>query len=132
MLTRFIQMQIKDHPKKDGSYPVYYKPKKGYDRVNFTVECGWNTSRMPDGTIHSDCAMSDEALSAYHTHWLKPYNIGSENWCDQLEEMMEEIKGELYQYADRKLTDDEMWACSNLEDMYDLLERAKDYAEAYR
>lgn len=132
MLTRFIQMPIKDHPKEDGSYPVFYTPNKAYERVNFTVEAGWNTSRLADGSIHSKCAMSDEDLSAYHTHWLKPYNIGSENWSDQLEEMMEEIKGELYQYADRKLNDDEMWKCSNLEDMYDLLERAKDYAEAYR
>lgn len=132
MLIRFIQMQIKDHPKKDGSYMIYHVPSKSYERINFTVECGWNTHRDQNGSIYKDCAMSDEELEAFHSHWLKPYNIGSENWFDQIEEMMEEIKGELYQYADRKLNDDEMWACSNLEDMYDLLERAKDYAEAYR
>ena len=132
MLTRFIQMQIKDHPKGDGSYMIYHVPSKSYERINFTVECGWNTHRQADGSIYKDVAMSDEELEDFHSHWLKLYNFGSENWADIIDEMMTEIKGKLYQYADRKLTDDEMWACSNLEDMYDLLERAKEYAEAYR
>lgn len=132
MLTRFIQMPIKDHPKEDGSYDIYHVPSKSYERINFTVECGWNTHRDQDGSICKDWAMSDEELEDFHSHWLKRYNFGSENWADIIDEMMIEIKGELYQYADRELNDDEMWECSNLEDMYDLLERAKDYAEAYR
>lgn len=132
MLTRFTQMQIKDHPKEDGAYIIYHVPSKSYEHINFTVECGWNTHREPDGSIYKDCAMSDEELEAFHSHWLKLYNFGSENWADIIDEMMTEVKGELFHYADRKLNDDEMWACSNLEDMYDLLERAKEYAEAYR
>jgi len=132
MLTRFTQMNINVRPKEDGSYIVFHKASARYETMDFTAEFGWNTTRLDDGSTLSESAIPDSEMARWYAHWLKPYNIGSENWFDQIEEMMEEIKGELYQYADRKLTDDEMWACSNLEDMYDLLERAKEYAEAYR
>lgn len=53
-------------PVREGTYIVMNK----YGNISemmYTVECGWNTSRDPDGTIDPSTALND----GYVIGWLK-------------------------------------------------------------
>lgn len=131
-MLRFTQMNFKVRPEKDGFYIVYYKDEKAYIPMSFTVEFGWNTTRFSNGEIDNRNAIPDEDMKGVFGYWLKPYTISSNYWFDEIETMLDEVKADLKQYDERRLTDDEAEHCYNLEELRDLLEQAKDFAEALR
>lgn len=131
-MRRFTEMNFKVRPEEDGSYVVFHKAGARYETMDFTTEFGWNTTRFDDGSVYSGTAIPDGEMARCYAHWLKQYRIGSNYWFDEIETMLDEVKAELKQYDDRRLTDDEADRCDNLEELRDLLEKAKDFAEVLR
>jgi len=133
-MLRFTQMNFNVRPEKDGFYIVYYKHLKEYMPMSYTVEFGWNTTRFSDGEADNEFAIPDEDMNYSFGYWLKPYTIGSNYWFDEIETMLDEVKAELKGSADDywSMTEDEKYRCDNLEELRDLLEKAKDFAEVLR
>ena len=133
-MLRFTQMNFKVRPEKDGSYIVYYRNEKVYMPMSFTVEFGWNTTRFSDGEIDNRNVIPDEDMIDVFGYWLKPYTISSNYWFDEIETMLDEVKAELKGCAEDywSMTEDEKYRCDNLEELRDLLEKAKDFAEVLR
>jgi len=133
-MLRFTQMNFNVRPEKDGFYIVYYKDEKAYMPMSFTTEFGWNTTRFSDGEVTNESMIPDEDMKAVFGYWLKQYRIGSNYWFDEIETMLDEVKAELKGSADDywSMTEDEKYRCDNLEELRDLLEKAKDFAEVLR
>ena len=133
-MIRLTQMNFKVRPEADGFYIVYYKGEKAYLPMSFTVEFGWNTTRFSNGEIDNRNVIPDEDMAAVYGYWLKPYTISSNYWFDEIETMLDEVKAELKGCAEDywSMTEDEKYRCDNLEELRDLLEKAKDFAEVLR
>ena len=131
-MIRLTQMNFKVRPEEDGSYIVFHKASARYETMDFTTEFGWNTTRFDDGSTLSESAIPDSEMARWYAYWLKPYRISSNYWFDEIETMLDEVKADLKQYDERRLTDDEAERCDNLEELRDLLEQAKDFAEVLR
>lgn len=134
-MLRFTQKNFNVRPEKDGFYIVYYKKdEEAFMPMSFTTEFGWNTTRFSGGEIDNRNAISDEDMKDVFRYWLKPYTIGSNYWFDEIETMLDEVKAELKGSAEDywSMTEDEKYRCDNLEELRDLLKKAKDFAEVLR
>lgn len=133
-MLRFTQMNFNVRPEKNGNYIVFRKHTKQFENVTFTTEYGWNTEIYDDGEISNKYAISDEIMASTHNYWLKPYTISSNYWFDEIETMLDEVRAELKGSAEDywSMTEDEKYRCDNLEELRDLLEKAKDFAEVLR
>lgn len=137
-MKRFVEMPFDVKPEADDNYMVVYDKETAkllghrHNVISYTKEGGWNTHITFDGECYKDSALDVDELKDAFTCWLMPYTVGINYWFDQIDTIIEEVKGELYTYADRKLTDDEMEQCEKLEELYDLLDKAKDFAKEFR
>lgn len=133
-MIRLTQMNFKVRPEEDGSYVVFHKASARYETMDFTAEFGWNTTRFDDGSTLSESAIPDSEMARWYAYWLKPYRISSNYWFDEIETMLDEVKAELKGSAEDywSMTEDEKYRCDNLEELRDLLEKAKDFAEVLR
>ena len=98
--------------------------------MSYTEEFGWNTfysatNNEPKG---ESVAMSAEEMRVFHKGWLRPYEIGEENWFDQTVEMLEEVQGLQREYESEQRNDDKSDA---LDEFAALLDQAKDFAEVF-
>lgn len=133
-MLRFTQMNFKVRPEKDGNYICFRKHEKEFTTISFTTEFGWNTTRFSPDEVDNDNVISDSDMARHFGYWLKPYTISSNYWFDEIETMLDEVKAELKGCAEDywSMTEDEKYRCDNLEELRDLLEKAKDFAEVLR
>ena len=131
-LKVFERMPFTTHPDKDGHYVVV--PNKGsikadmfpVDIIGYSLENGWN------GILDAENAIADEDMKYSWSCWLKPYTIGKRNWYETIETMLDEVRQELATYSDRELTEKEDEEYDNLDELYEHLENARDFAEVLK
>lgn len=129
-MLRFDQHSFSLRPEKDGAYIVVNNDGV-VETFTFTVEKGWNTYRHTDGSLYARTGIPDSFMTRYYKCWLSKHTIGTNYWFDEIETTLDEVKADLKNYDERKLTEDEMERCDNLEELRDVLERAKEIAEVF-
>lgn len=132
---RFIKKPFSEKPDKNGYYllvePKYKDSRDGdYYPMQYTTEGGWNTFINSKGKLYDSSAISVEDLA--YKGWLKPVTVGQYRWADAMSDLADEIKAKMYDFADRKLTDDEEDELYKLEVMFDHISEAMDIAMGFK
>ena len=128
-MIRFEMYPFNIHPKEDGEY-VVMRPNGTFDAFSYTTEYGWNTFRYYDGNVFKVAAISAEEMQSRCKYWLKPISTGTPSYYETITEMIEQVRQDLIQYADRKLSEPEQDRQYWLDELYEHLEEAKDFAES--
>lgn len=139
-MTRFIEMPFSVKPDKNDTYLLVrkddccgtYKYRGIHNSMDFTTEGGWNTYKNYKGEVFTESEITAESLADSYTCWLKPVTIGNYRWADAMSDLASEIKAKMYDFADRKLTEDEEDELYKLEVMFDHISEAMDIAMEFK
>jgi len=139
-MTRFIEKPFSELPDENDTYLLIRKDDCfGTDKyrgdhysMEFCTEGGWNTWKNQKGEVFTDAEISAERLADHYKCWLKPVTHGPYRWADAMSDLADEIKAKMYDFADRKLTDDEDEELYKLEVMFDHISEAMDIAMGFK
>ena len=139
-MTRFIEMPFSVKPDKNDTYLLVrkddfcgtYKYRGIHNSMDFTTEGGWNTYKNYKGEVFTESEITAESLADSYTCWLKPVTIGKYRWADAMSDLADEIKAKMYDFADRKLTEDEEDELYKLEVMFDHISEAMEIAMGFK
>lgn len=138
-MTRFIEKPFSELPEKDGHYIIVRKdgdwetPNRGeHYSMEYCTEAGWNTFKDHKGNVYTESEIDVEQLTRLYKCWLKPVTVGQYRWADAMSDLADEIKAKMYDFADRKLTEDEEDELYKLEVMFDHISEAMDIAMGFK
>ena len=132
-MTRFIEKPFSEKPDKNGYYLLIHPKFDGieeYYPMQYTTEGGWNTFINSKGKLYDSSAIPAEELA--YKGWLKPVTVGHYRWAEAMSDLASEIKAKMYDFADRKLTEDEEDELYKLEVMFDHISEAMDIAMGFK
>ena len=139
-MTRFIEMPFSIKPDKNDTYLLVRnddlcgtnKYRGIHNSMDFTTEGGWNTFKNYKGELFTESEITAESLADSYTCWLKPVTVGQYRWAEAMSDLADEIKAKMYDFADRKLTDDEDEELYKLEVMFDHISEAMEIAQEFK